>query len=337
MLTTEYDGCGMCLVGARRLSRKTGTTNSPETQLNHIITVAHLAGGHIIAWADDLESVSGATDPMWRTGLGPWLRGEAGPYDGIASSAVDRIGREVLDALEVKKLLTSQGRKIITHCHEGGVWDFDAPGAEDEWMMKAWLAQGELRAIQRRNRNETLRARTAGDPKQKPSYGYRFVRLHPTAKIDHVEIDPVAAEIIRDVAERILTDETGKITVATEAARLTRAGVPSPNDHRAIMYGRAAQGRPWTPKALKSMLVSEAALGFLMHGGRPVLGDQGRPKRLADPLWDAATRDALIAKTAPKRTRTAQAPHSVNLLAGLAFCGICGARLYIAGRSGPTM
>jgi site-specific DNA recombinase len=30
MLTTEYDGCGRCLVGVRRLSRKTDKTSSPE-------------------------------------------------------------------------------------------------------------------------------------------------------------------------------------------------------------------------------------------------------------------------------------------------------------------
>lgn len=42
-------------------------------------------GGHVIAWADGWE-VSGATDPVTRAGLGPWLRGEAGPYAGIAGS-----------------------------------------------------------------------------------------------------------------------------------------------------------------------------------------------------------------------------------------------------------
>ena len=30
MLTTEYDGCGRCLVGVRRLSRKSDKTSSPE-------------------------------------------------------------------------------------------------------------------------------------------------------------------------------------------------------------------------------------------------------------------------------------------------------------------
>jgi hypothetical protein len=38
-----------------------------------------------------------------------------------------------------------------------------------------------------------------------------------------------------------------------------------------------------------------------MHEGRPVIGEDGRPVRIAEPLWDRATHDALVAKTAPKR------------------------------------
>jgi hypothetical protein len=34
------------------------------------------------------------------------------------------------------------------------------------------------------------------------------------------------AEIIREVARRILANETGKITIGTEAVRLTREGIP---------------------------------------------------------------------------------------------------------------
>jgi len=36
--------------------------------------------------------------------------------------------------------------------------------------------------------------------------------------MDHVAIDEVAAEVIREVARRILADERGKVTVATEVA-----------------------------------------------------------------------------------------------------------------------
>jgi site-specific DNA recombinase len=330
MLTTDYDGCGRCLVGVRRLSRKTDATSSPQRQGDQILQATADAGGHIVAWADDWE-VSGATDPLTRRGFGPWLRGEMGPYDGIAAASVDRVGRNVRDTLNTQTLLTSQDHVVVTADH-AGVWDFSDPNQENEWLAKAWGSQMELRAIQKRNRDETLRARAAGEPKQRPSYGYMYVRLAPTAKVDHVALDTVAVEIAREAARRILSDETGKITVATEAARLTREGIPSPSDRRAQLYGRPVKGGPWTAKTLKHILCSEAALGYLMQDGRPVTGADGRPMRIAEPLWDRATHDALVKATAPKRSGS-RAPKGVQLLSGAAFCGNCGARLYIAGRA----
>jgi DNA invertase Pin-like site-specific DNA recombinase len=330
VLTTEYDGCGRCLVGVRRLSRKTDATSSPQRQADQILKATADAGGHIVAWADDWE-VSGATDPLTRRGFGPWLRGEMGPYDGIAAASVDRVGRNVRDTLNTQDLLTSQDRVIVTADHDG-VWDFSDPNQENEWLMKAWGSQMELRVIQKRNRDETIRARNAGEPKQRPSYGFMHVRLAPTAKVDHVELDPVAAEIMREVARRILADETGTISPATEAVRLTREGIPSPSDRRAQLYGRPMSGAPWRAKTVKHILCSEAALGYLMHGGRPVIGADGRPVRTCEPLWDRATHDALVAKTAPKREGS-RAPKSFYMLSGRSFCGNCGARLYVAGRS----
>ncbi|MBS2967030.1 zinc ribbon domain-containing protein [Actinocrinis puniceicyclus] len=61
-----------------------------------------------------------------------------------------------------------------------------------------------------------------------------------------------------------------------------------------------------------------------------MIGANGEPIRIAPPLWDAATRDALIAKTAPKRTGS-RAPKGLQLCSGLAFCGVCGTRLYRTG------
>lgn len=330
VITSEYDGCGLCFVGVRRLSRRTDKTNSPERQQGQILRAVTSVGGHVIGWADDWE-VSGATNPLTRPQFGPWLRGEMGPYSGTAAASVDRIGRNVRDTLNTQALLTEQGRLIVTGDHDG-IWDFSDSNQENDWMIKAWGSQMELRAIQKRNRDETVRAREAGQPKQRPSYGYLYVRLVPMGKVDHVEIDPIAAEIIRQVAERILLDETGTITCATEAARLTRAKIPSPSDRRAELYGRKPKGSPWTGQTLYFILTSEAALGYLMHQGRPVLGQDGRPVRLADPLWDQATHDALVAKTAPKR-KEGRAPKSVHRLSGLSSCGNCGVRLYIGSGS----
>ena len=86
------------------------------------MSAAAAVGGHIIGWADDWET-SGGTDPRQRKGLGPWLQGKKGPYDGIAAAAVDRIGRNLRDVLNTKHDLTQLGRVIVTGDHPG-IWLF---------------------------------------------------------------------------------------------------------------------------------------------------------------------------------------------------------------------
>ncbi|MGV9271523.1 recombinase family protein [Kitasatospora sp. NPDC003701] len=320
---TAYDGCGKCLLGLRRLSRVRASTSSPARQMEYDFHAAEEIGGHIIGWADDWE-VSGATDPYTRPQLGPWLRGERGPFDGLVASAVDRIGRDVLEGLTLARDTSRRGQLLVTADHRG-VWDLQDPNQESEFTLKLFGAQMEHRSIRERNRQESRRARGAGQVAHKPSYGYRHVRPAPMAKISHTEIDPGSAKVIREVARRILSDETGSITPWTEIHRLARAGVPNPADRLAILYGREPKGAPWRPNSLVRILISEAAMGYLMHGGRAVIGDDGMPVRIAPPLWDRATHDALLAKLGPKRKapRKRPAPKGTALLSYRVKCGVC--------------
>ncbi|MFD9813528.1 recombinase family protein [Streptomyces sp. NPDC059080] len=290
MIERPYDGCGKCLLGVRRLSRVKASTSSPERQRSDVLAAAAAVGGHITGWADDWE-VSGATDPMTRPQPGPWLRGERGPHDGLVAAAVDRLGRNVVDCLNTGYKMRDEGKCLVTYGHDGP-WDLNDPADENRCTIEAWGAQRELRAIQRRNRDATRKMRAAGRPKGKPSYGFRFVRLLPGGPVDHVELHPHAAEVIRQVARRILADPEN-VTPSSEAACLNRAGETSPADHLAVLYGKAARGRPWHPTSLRNILLSEAALGFLMHQGKPVIDQHGHPVRLCEGLWDRTTHEAL--------------------------------------------
>lgn len=73
----------------------------------------------------------------------------------------------------------------------------------------------------------------------------------------------------------------------------------------------------------QTYLCSEAALEYLVHGGRSVIGADGRPVRIAEPLWDRATHNALVKATAPKRDGK-RAPKGMRLLTEAAFCGTAG-------------
>lgn len=335
MIERPYDGCGRCFLGLRRLSRKTDATTSPERQREQVLAAVEAVGGHIIAWADDWE-VSGATDPLTRPQLGPWLRGERGAYDGVAAAAVDRLGRNVVDCLVTGYRMRDEGKALLTYGHDGP-WDLNDPTDENRFTMEAWGAQMELRAIQRRNQNQADKARRAGRPHGKPSYGFEYVRLVPNGPVDHVRHYRAAAPTIQSVQRRILADPKN-VSPWSEAARLTRERVLSPNDQLRVMYGREPLGSPWHGSTLRKMLRSKAALGYLMHKEQPVLDEStGEPVRLPGPdgqplegLWDYPTHLALVAVTdersKPSGARRTTVPYR---LSGRVLCGSCGARMQI--------
>ncbi|GAA1186322.1 recombinase family protein [Kitasatospora gansuensis] len=325
---TPYDGCGMCFVGTRRLSRVVGPTGSPEKQRDFILEAVAKVGGHVIAWADDWE-VSGAVDPLRRPALGPWLREEMGPYNGLAGASVERIGRNVRDALNTEAMITEAGRLLVTADHEG-IWDLTDPAQENDFMLKAWASQMELRNIQKRNRDESKRAKTAGRVNGAPSYGFMHVRATPTSKVERV-IDQEAHGVLLECVRRILSDTTGTVTVDGEIARLNRAGVMCPSDRLAVLYGREPQGGRWHRKTLAHILCSENALGFHTVKGKVQLSaETSRPVRVAPELWDRATHEALKAKIRPefrKLSPEVKAERFSNrpvLLSKRADCGNCG-------------
>ncbi|MGW7638277.1 recombinase family protein [Streptomyces decoyicus] len=226
MIERPYDGCGKCLLGVRRLSRMKLATSSPERQREDVLTAAASVGGHIIGWADDWE-VSGAMDPVTRPKLGPWLRDERGPYDGLVAAAVDRIGRNVVDCLNTGYKMRDEGKLLVTYGHEGP-WDLNDTTDENRFTMEAWGAQMELRAIQRRNRSATVKTRAAGRPKgtlvrfpQRPGGDGRSASQAPTAR------SRASASIL--ASSRRIVDSAGQDRFGTSGStavpsRSSRAG-----------------------------------------------------------------------------------------------------------------
>ncbi|WP_234315455.1 recombinase family protein [Streptomyces albus] len=176
---------------------------------------------------------------MTRPRLGPWLRDEMGSYDGLVAAAVDRLGRNVVDCLNTGCKMHDEGKLLLTHGHDGP-WNLDDPAGENRFTIEAWGAQMEMRSIQRRHRDVTVKARTAGRPKHQPSYGFRNVRKVMNGRVDSVELHPHAAFVIRNVAQRILGDPVN-VTPSSEAARLNRIGELAPADHTDVMYGKPAR------------------------------------------------------------------------------------------------
>ncbi|MEU6477010.1 hypothetical protein ABZ858_08965 [Streptomyces sp. NPDC047017] len=159
---------------------------------------------------------------MTRPKLGPWLRAERGKYDGIVTSAVDRLGRNV-----------------VAYGHEG-VWNLDDPNDENRFTREAWGAQMELRAIQRRNRDATKKIRAAGRPKGKPSYGFRYVRTMPNGRGRQRRTAPACGGESHGPSPTASLADPENVTPSSEGARLNRLDELASADHLAVMYGKPA-------------------------------------------------------------------------------------------------
>ncbi|MFJ6012329.1 recombinase family protein [Streptomyces sp. NPDC092952] len=336
--TTPYDGCGRCLVAVRRLSRKNEASHSPEKQRDLVIKEVTEAGAHIIAWADDWE-VSGATDPLKRPQLGPWLTGRRGPYDGIAGAAVDRIGRNVRDVLNTAYTIHEKGQLLITADHDG-VWNLDDPNDETELLVKALGAQLEHRASRKRSAESRESSRNLGRVFGKPSYGYEYYRAIPNGKVTEVRLREFPTKEIRKVAQRILLDSSGDITVHYEMKRLNREGILSPQDELAVMYGREPKGILWSDHSLRRILTSKAALGYLLSQGEPICDEHGEPIKIAPELWDYSTHLALVEKCAPEPRDTTKgrpfgrAGQGKELYSSRGICGLCSHSLRASHKGG---
>ncbi|CAL9617434.1 recombinase family protein [Streptomyces sp. enrichment culture] len=114
-----------------------------------MLTAAASVGAHVIGWADDWE-VSGATDRVTRPTPGPWLRDHRGANDGLVAVAVDRLGRDVVDCLNIGYKMGDEKKMLVTYGHDGA-WNLDDPADENRFTVEAWGAQMEL-----------------GDPAQEP-------------------------------------------------------------------------------------------------------------------------------------------------------------------------
>ncbi|MCX4733688.1 recombinase family protein [Streptomyces sp. NBC_01363] len=118
---------------------------------------------------------------------------------------MDRLGRNVVDCLNTGYKMRDEKKPLVTYGYEGPR-ELDDPADENPFTVEAWGAQMELRAIQRRNRDATIKTRAAGRPNGNPSYGFQYVRKVMGGNPDRVELHPHAAEVIRQVARRVPAD-----------------------------------------------------------------------------------------------------------------------------------
>lgn len=174
-------------------------------------------------------------------------------------------------------------------------------------------------------------------------YGYRSVPA-PDGVGRVLVHDPAEVAIVEEVALRLLRDveslhaickdlqRRGVYTSKSAARRAYKEGSPTDCEDPGV----------WRASTLRSMFSSDLLLGRVVHHGEPLRDEKGLPRSVWPPILDLSTLSALRRRLgterseddepkAPRRTRAAR------LLSGLAFCDLCGARMYVTTASGKAV
>lgn len=315
----------MRLLATGRLSRKTDTSTSVETQLQAIRSYAEMHGHQIIEVDPDLN-VSGAVPIRDRPSIGPWLAPDRlAEWDGLIGFKIDRLFRDHYDYVTFYHDVAQQHGKVIIAVGEG----IDTSTQMGRMMagLLAQFAEWELERMRDRRRDAAARLRDAARWNGgKVPYGYRPAKAEGGYIL--VPDEGGTADIVRELAAKVIAGRSCT-SLVTE---LNRRNIPS------------AQGKRWGNGTVLRILRDPKLRGYIMHWpprqpGQPrpapevTRGPDGLPVRreavLDDKTWQAL-QEALDAHSSPE----SGARSNAALLLQVAFCAECERPLYCDSRNG---
>lgn len=244
------------------------------------------------------------TREAWETALDLIRTGQA---DGFLAWNEDRMVRQPIDAIHLMNAAKAAGIPVLEG--DSKVWDFTDSTDEFMFLLGAGLGKKSSADTSRRVLDKQAKNREKGRMSGRSAYGF----MHdPTMPGGPRVVNPAEAEVIREVARRVLAGETWKAILDDLAAR----GVQT---HDA---GELVKGRPFTRTTMRAALLAPRMAGLLVHKGEVVgvLRDaEGKPQQ---PILDRETWERVCSEL---KGRSTGAPRQTRfLLSGLLACGRCG-------------
>lgn len=279
-----------------RLSRDPdGTAESVARQVADCRRLAESRGWEVaVERVDRDRSASNrrVTREAWEALLGDV---QSGSVEVVIAWRADRLARRASDMARLRDVLEESGARLVT-VSDG--LDTSTPAGSFTLGIMAEVAQAEARAIADRTRRAKEESRAQGRPKHGGHRGFGHDR--------DGRLVPDEAELIRDAVRRILAGES----MASIARDWSAAGIVTPT------------GRPWATTHLRRML-RQARLA----GAREAPTGEWVATGAIEPIVSEADLRRLrgIVDDPARVTRTPR-KHE-NLLTGIAFCALCGARL----------
>lgn len=216
----------------------------------------------------------------------------AGRYDAIITYHGDRLMRQPHD---LETLLRIADERQLQLASVSGTRDLSSP--DDRFVLRIEVAQAcrESDNTSRRARRGTQARAAAGLPQPGRYRGYGYSR-------DGMTVIPVEAEVIRDMAKRVLAGQS----VRSIAARLNAERVPT------------VTGVAWIPATVRCILGHPRIAGLRAMRGK-VVGPGSW-----EPILDRDEWEAVQALVTPPRRPSRPHPGRRHLLTGIALCGSCG-------------
>ncbi|MCU1692977.1 MAG: Site-specific recombinase [Frankiales bacterium] len=230
---------------------------------------------------------------------------KGGRIDAVLAYHSDRLYRHPADLEELVRLAEAHSLQIATA--QSGDLDLSTSAGRMVARILGSTARGEVERLAERTKagKNDAASRGAWNGGQRV-YGYEVVPVAERAPGEPpLRVVEAEAEVVRDVAERVLAGESLRGIART----LTEAGVTT------------TTGKTWTGSALRKVLVRPTTAGLRATGGEVVGKGQWEPL-LSEDVWRGVV--ALLSdpsrKTTTRYTRT-------YLGSGIYLCGVCGGPL----------
>lgn len=300
------------VLGRVRISRLTDESTSISRQRELIEDWAKANGHEIVAWAEDVE-VSGSISPFDAPELGKFLTVDgARGWDILVAWKLDRLARNAINLNKLFGWVQENNKELV--CISDNI-DLSTWVGRMIAGVIAGLAEGELEAITERVVASKRAIRKAGRFQGGPApFGYRTVERDGGGK--ELAKDPAEQKTLQWIFQQALANRpvahiVNDLNGNTDGINESKRG-----------------GRKWYDTTVIKLLENKVYLGWTMHNGQPVLGDDGEPVRRCEPSISIEDFNRIQQLRDQRGYRVRSAPETSPLL-GVIECWECGKNMHI--------